>query len=145
MACTPVALNGLSLSCGNNLGGISKIYVADIQDIASIDLSGSTVIGIEMVVGKTFAEYTLRKNLSSATYTYNNDDTGSKFVDAAIVAVFTKMDSTMREEIQKLMSSQFYVIVLDNNGNYNLVGYSSGIQTYVYANSVGLNTPCLIS
>lgn len=139
MACTPITLSGLSLSCGTNLGGISKIYLTDIQNVSSVSISGDTSISaIAMVPGTTFAEYSLRKNLSMFDETYNNDDSGAKFVDAVITAVFTKQDLATRAEIEKLVSGQLLAIVLDANGNYRLVGYSDGnINSYVYASAVG--------
>ena len=139
MACTPITLSGLALSCGTNLGGISKIYLTDVQNVTSVTVSGDTSISaIAMAPGTIFAEFSLRKNLSSFDETYNNDDTGPKFVDAVITAVFTKQDLATRKEIEKLVSGQLLAIVLDANGNYRLVGYSEGnIDSYVFGSANG--------
>lgn len=139
MACTPVTLSGLSLSCGTNFGGISKIYLTDIQNVSSVTISGDTTVSaIAMVDGTKFKEYSLRKNLSNFNETFNNEDSGAKFVDAVITAVFTKQDAATRAEIEKLVSAQLLAIVLDANGNYRLVGYSEGnLTSYLYASAVG--------
>lgn len=138
MACIPITLSGVPLSCGTNFGGLSKIYLADIQNVSSVTISGDTVSAITMEAGTKFKEYSLRKNLSNFDETYNNDDGGAKFVDAVITAVFTKQDAATRAEIEKLVSAQLLGIVLDANGNYRLVGYSEGnLTSYLYASAVG--------
>lgn len=135
MACNPVVLNGLALSCGANAGGINTIYVTDIQNISGITFTGSTVSGITMVTGKKWAKYDLRKNLSTFEETYNNDDTGAKYVSTTTTAIFTKQDSALRDELELLFSAQVYVIVVDNNGKYKLVGYSKNTPTYCWSNA----------
>lgn len=138
MACIPITLSGVPLSCGTNFGGLSKIYLADIQNVSSVTISGDTVSAITMEAGTKFKEYSLRKNLSNFDETYNNDDGGAKFVDAVITAVFTKQDAATRAEIEKLVSAQLLGIVLDANGNYRLVGYTEGnLTSYLYASAVG--------
>lgn len=138
MACTPITLNGIPLSCGVNSGGINTLYIVDKQNVTAVAFGGSNAVsGLTMSGSTKFATYNLRKNLSTFEETYNNDDTGSRYVSTTITAVFDKQSETMRDEIEKILSTQVYVIVKDNNGKYRLVGYSKNTDTYVYANGVG--------
>lgn len=124
MACSTV-LTGIALDCAN-AGGIKKVYIAPIADVASITVTAGVVSAITMVDTKKFKEYSFRKNTASLTKTATKDDAaGTSFVTSEVALRFAKMDNAKRTEMQALLTGNVYVIVLDNNGEYWFLGYDS--------------------
>lgn len=123
MACSTATLTGIALDCGN-VGGIQKIYVANVADVStiSVDASGE-VSAITMAAAAKFKTYSFRKGNASFTVEGVRDDkNGTYFATTKITAQFNKMDKDKRSELIQLVKANAYVIVLDNNGTYWFVG-----------------------
>lgn len=126
MACSSASLNGIALDCGN-VGGIKKLYVANVSDVSTIafDASGE-VSALTMAAGKTFKSYSFRKgNASFKTTGARDDKQGTYFANTEIMAQFNKMDKAKRTELVQLVAANAYVIIKDNNNEYWFVGKDS--------------------
>ena len=129
MACSSATLSGIALDCGN-VGGIKKIYIANVADVSSIafDASGE-VSALTMVTGKTFKSYSFRKGNASFTVTGARDDkNGTYFAKTDVSVQFNKMEKSKRTEMVQLVSASAYVIIEDNNGIYWFVGKDSYVS-----------------
>lgn len=127
MACSNIQLNGMSVGCKDNIGGIRKAYICKNDDITSFSLStANTVSAITMVSGKTFATYEFRKNTSDYQCTITSDDAiGTFSIDSNINLQFSNITSIKNEEIEALGKEDLTVIVLDNMGKLWLFGGKS--------------------
>jgi hypothetical protein len=126
MACNSITLSGVALDC-SNVGGLSKIYIAPIVDVSGITVSATgTTASITMASGKTFKEFSFRKGNANFTSEGSRDDAaGTYFVTTTLTAQFNKMEAAKRVEMVNLVNAPAYVIALDNNGIYWLIGYGS--------------------
>jgi len=125
MACS-ITLSNVSLECGN-VGGIKNLYIAPIEEIASIGVPVAGVIpSITMVTGKTFKKYAFRRGNANYVSTLTKDDkAGTVYVSTDITVQLNKMTTALRNEMVQLTKGQFYVMVEDQNGEVWFIGYGS--------------------
>lgn len=131
MACSPISLTGIGLDCGS-IAGLKEIYIADVQDVTTITLSGDTqVSGITMATGHTFATYNFKRGNANVVSTGNrNDQNGTYFVENVLTATFNKQETTKRTDLSAISKGNTHVIVKDWNDLYWLLTY----ETYAYGN-----------
>ena len=132
MACSTIS--GITYSlCTNNLGGVRAIYLANREDVVSIAtgtdsaITGTCITGITMASGKTFQEFTVRKNTCSMTSTLNVSDNGSSYVSTELSIVLRRMDSAKRMAMNALILGECYAIVLDANNIAWLLGFDEAV------------------
>lgn len=125
MACS-ITLTGASLECGN-VGGIKTLYIAPIEDVASIGVPVAGVIPtITMVSTKTFKKYSFRRGNANYVSNLSKDDkAGTVYVTTDTTVQLNKMTVALRNEMVQLTKGQFYVIVEDYNGELWFIGYGS--------------------
>lgn len=138
MACTSATLTGIALDCGN-VGGIKKLYVANVADVSTIAYGADgEVTAMTMASGKTFKSYSFRKGNASFTVNGVKDDkNGTYFATTEISAQFNKMEKSKRTEIVELVKANAYVIVKDNNDTYWFVGKDSYVSLTTGAGQSG--------
>ena len=114
MSCIPTALTTVSLDCGNNIGGLSKIYIAHTLDVDSVTISGGKVTAIAMESGKTFAGFKFRKGNANYNITpTRTDENGNIFYNTALEAKFNKMETAKRTAMTAVANGNTYVIAKD--------------------------------
>ena len=122
-------LSGLTNDCSSNIGGIKQVYIANYDDVKSIQLGEGIITGITMNDSAKFQTYTFRKSSGSMVSNLNKDDTaGTQYVSTVLSLVFTKMETAKRIEISALSKGQLSVIVLDSNGKYWYLGYDEYVS-----------------
>lgn len=127
MSCSTIKSVNFSL-CQSNLGGITKIYLANAEDVKSVTygtastISDEGITGITMESGKTFQEFTVKKNTSNFTSTLTVNDNGSSYVSTVISYLMPHMDASKRAAMQALMLAEAIAIVKDANGHYWFIG-----------------------
>lgn len=135
------ALSGNILkSCEGNVGGITKIFIADFNNVTTITEAGvpKEVTAIDMEVGTQFYFFETNRNTSSIEETVTIDITnGTTFFAQTVNLMLKRRDAVKREAIEKLVAGQkkLRLIVEDSNGNYWLSGQGEG--AYVTAISGG--------
>ena len=134
MSCNAVTLLGVALDCGN-VGGLEKVYIAPVADVAGISESTGTVT-VTMVEGKKFKEFSFRKGNANFTSEGSQDDAaGTYFVTTTLTAQFNKMETVKRTEMVALARTNCYVIAKDMNGIYWFIGNGSYCIANAGANS----------
>lgn len=125
MACS-ITLTGASLECGN-VGGIKTLYIAPIEDVASIGIPVAGVIPtITMVSSKTFKKYSFRRGNANFVSNLTKDEkAGTVYVTTDTTVQLNKMTVALRNEMVQLTKGQFYVIVEDENSELWFIGYGS--------------------
>lgn len=125
MACS-ITLTGASLECGN-VGGIKTLYIAPIEDVASIGNPVAGVIStITMASNKTFKKYSFRRGNANYVSNLSKDEkAGTVYVTTDTTVQLNKMTVALRNEMVQLTKGQFYVIVEDENSELWFIGYGS--------------------
>ena len=113
------ALETITKSCDNNIGGIRKIWLNDQENVTS----PTAVAGLisTLVASPDYTEFEINRNTGNYT-----EDTavdlinGSSFVTQTITLMFNRREAAKSEAINILASGQRYLsaIVLDANDVY---------------------------
>ena len=141
MACSQV-LNGIAADCQTNVGGIREIYIANYDEVTTIELdeSSNMIKTITMADSAKFKKYAFKKNTSSMTSTLNVDPAnGINFVQTDLTVVFAKQETVKRMEIAKLSLGELRVIVLDANGKYWFLGQEEFVSATSGSAETGTN------
>ena len=126
MSC--ILTTGFTLDCRSSMGGIQKIYVAELSGIGTPSVS-SGIATITMVGGKKFYSYEVPMNGGSATSVPSGDRAlGGRFYAQNVTMNLPKFEITKRNELMALAAQTVAVIVLDSNGEYFLFGAQRGLQ-----------------
>lgn len=143
MACNTYALAGISIDC-SNIGGVSAIYVAPVEDVTGVTFSSGdteTISGITMSSTKKFKQYSFRRGNASATSTGTKDDAaGTIFYQTDVNMTFNRQDAQKRKELNELFKVNCYVIIKHNTGDYQLIGYDANAGGYASATTLTTNT-----
>lgn len=127
MSCSTIKGVNFSL-CDPSMGGITKLYLANIDDVSAVTvgtastLSDEGITGITMKSGKTFQEFTVKKNTSNFTATLTTSDNGASYVSTVISYIMPRMDASKRAAMQALIMAEAVAIVKDANGKYWFIG-----------------------
>lgn len=127
MSCPSVSLLGIPVDCGASVGGIKKIYIANVADVDSVTFGvDGEVTAITMAASAKFKSFNFRRGNASFTSNGNRDDkNGTYFATSEITAQFNRMEKSKRSEIVALAKADTYVIVKDYNDIYWFFGKDS--------------------
>lgn len=123
MNCT--ILEGISKSCDNNIGGIRKVWLWDMDD-------KDTTLSVDDETTWTWDEYVLDSPTTPEGYVFIRNSSnyteeatidlanGSSFVTVTLNLVFTRREASKSRAIKILGEGQRYLgaLVLDQNGFY---------------------------
>ena len=115
------ALETITKSCDNNIGGIRKIWLNDQENITTSPVVAVNGEVTTLTVSVDYTEFEINRNTGNYT-----EDTavdlinGSSFVTQTITLMFNRRDKDKSEAINILASGQRYLtaIILDANGKY---------------------------
>jgi hypothetical protein len=136
MACNLVG--GIPLACRDNTGGLANVWITDFTNITSITSStGDTITSISG--SGTFYEFQLIRTSSQMTETVNASlENGTIFYTQEVVLYFAKLEQAKRNILKTLgQSPRLAVVMLDNNGNYFLLGQTYGMYVSAGSNVTG--------
>jgi hypothetical protein len=127
MACVSFS-GGISLNCENNIGGLTKVYLTDLDNISTFTESGGTVSSITMATASYFYEFEFNRNSA----TYNEDLTkdiaaGSAFFTQTLTLTIPRRDVVKRNTLSLLTQRDLAVIIKDSNGFYWYPGATEGM------------------
>ena len=116
-----------SYTCAPNTGGSTRLYLANKADVTSMTLTGSEYTAITMSGGAVFFEFeVLTDSLEFAENTTRSDQ-GAYSVEHMVNGYMPNMSTSQRDALQELIDSSpcgIIAIVLDNNSNQKVIGYS---------------------
>jgi len=129
-------LNGITLDCRDNVGGIEAVYIAAASgSIVATPTAGAVAIGSISIDGGTgttldsdFQTYECVKQTGAMNETGTfSEENGTVFYTNVASVVFNKTTAAKLVELNELAkSNKLCVIVKDNNGLYWMVGNDSG-------------------
>ena len=136
MSCNIVLTQGFALDCKDSVGGINSIHLiswaATGFTVASGEVTATTVVS-----GNVY-DYELPKGVGSMTTTTNvSQENGTVFNQTDVVGRLRKLSTAKRNELKLLAQSRVFCIVLDNNGNYYLVGREYGCDVTAKTSETG--------
>lgn len=129
MALCDAILNGLSLSCTTNYGGLQKVYLASANAVsgATVDVDGE-ITGFTASAG-TFKQYAFETaEGSDATLTINDTININARLDlqvSELVINVNKMNKALIKELEAIKNKDLTALVLDENGVWLAVGLTT--------------------
>ena len=121
MACTQ-NLNGITVDCEPSMGGLRIVYIANYSDVTDFEITDGQITSITMASGKTFREYSFRRNTANMTSTLSVDPANGTSVATDVALSFLKQDTQKRLEISALSIGELIMMVQDANGRYWFLG-----------------------
>lgn len=127
------AINGgLTKGCDNNIGGIKKIYVSELENVDEFTRTSPSEIisAITMLPGKQFFEYEFNKNTSNFTEVTSSDQAiGSEVCTQTVTLVLNRREQTKKDALLLLGKfKDLCIIVKDANDKYWLLGENNGLN-----------------
>lgn len=119
---------GITNDCSNNMGGVTKVYLTDFNNIASYTELSGTVSAITMASASFFYEFQFNRN--SAEFTENiskNIEAGSLLEEQTLTITIPKRDREKRNTLALLAQRDLAVILKDSNGIYWFPGMVEGM------------------
>lgn len=127
MACVSFS-GGIANDCENNMGGLTKLYLTDFDNVVSYTEAGGTVSAITMASASYFYEFEFNRN--SATYNEDlvkNVEAGSALFEQTITVTIPRRDVVKRNTLALLTQRDLAVIIKDSNGLYWYPGAVEGV------------------
>jgi len=127
MACVTFS-GGIAKDCANNIGGLTKVYLTDFDNISSFTQSGGTVSSITMASMSYFYEFEFNRN--SATFTEDlvkSVEAGSALFEQTLTLTIPRRDVTKRNTLSLLTQRDLAVIIKDSNGLFWYPGEVEGM------------------
>lgn len=125
MACLAnYTLQGIPASCEANIGGIKAAWLGYAEDFefGFADDSAHT-ISISAQTGATLHEYYFNRQTGSIQSVLTKDEAnGPLYYTNTLTLVFTRMEQSKHLEVEALAKERLVGVVLDNNGEYFLLG-----------------------
>ena len=121
MACTQT-LNGIMVDCEPSMGGLRIVYIANYSDVTDFEINEGQITAINMASGKTFKEYSFRRNTANMTSTLSVDPANGTSVATDVALSFLKQDTQKRLEISALSIGELVMMVQDANGRFWFLG-----------------------
>jgi len=136
MAC--LLTTGYTLGCRDSVGGIQEIYIGNFDAGQTYTLDADGVI--TGFAGSTVSYYTFEQEMEvgqfDQTGAYSTEN-GTVFFDQQATIMLHKNDADLRNQLLVLSQANMSVIVLDQRGEYWLMGYQNGVRAINGAMNTG--------
>jgi NACalpha-BTF3-like transcription factor len=119
MSCT--TLEGIVKGCDNNIGGITAIYINDMDNVSGTIEDAATWMIDAQTASPSYEVFEFRRNTGNFTEESAIDlANGSSFVTATITLMFHRREASKSKAIKILGEGQrdLAIIVKDANGKY---------------------------
>jgi hypothetical protein len=131
MAC--LITSGFPLQCRDNSGGIQNVYIATFNgtSMGYTVGTGASASLITAFTGATVSAYTFNQPLETASFEQAgafSTENGTSNYKATVMITLQKLNNTSTALINTLGQGVWRIIVLDQNGNYWLVGAQNGAR-----------------
>jgi len=137
MSCTITA--GFGLQCKDGIGGIKKIFLnAQSLFAGTLTIDGPTELITNCSAEDDLYEFVLPKSTGSFTEEVASSvENGTIFYTQTVTASFHKLSAPRRKQLELIAQNRLFVIVLDNNDNYWVVGYEDGAEVTAASTMTG--------
>lgn len=134
MACA--LTQGFPIDCKESVGGIKKVYFANLNDILGWTGSAGSYSAVD--AGGDFFEYDLVKETANfAEAITTNVQNGSVFYAQTLEIILNKMQVNTRNEILLLAKATLVAIVEDTNGTMWILGKDNGLDLTAGGSATG--------
>jgi len=138
MAC--LLTSGYSLGCRDSIGGIQKVFIGLWNGTSmTIGLTGSNN-QVYSFTGATVSFYTFQQELETASFNQNgqfNSENGTSFYEQTLEITLQKMDAANRAQATILGQGVWRVMILDQLGQYWLMGKTNPVRVSASTPNVG--------
>ena len=137
MACVSFS-GGIAKDCENNIGGLTKLYITDFDNVVSYVQSGGTVSTITMASASYFYEFEFNRN--SAAFTEDlvkSVEAGSALFEQTVTVTIPRRDVKKRNTLALLTQRDLAVIIKDSNGLYWYPGAVEGLYLLESTSTTG--------
>lgn len=136
MAC--LLTTGYTLGCRDSIGGIQEVYVANFPGGQTYSLDASDdIIGVG---GTTASYYTFEQEMETGEFNQTgaySTENGTVFFDQQVTVMLHKNDAALRNQLLVLSQANMSVIILDQRGEYWLMGFQNGVRAISGAMNTG--------
>lgn len=123
---------GITKGCENNVGGIKKAYLVELEYVDEFTRTSpdETITTITMIPEKVFYEFEFNKNTSNFTEVTTYDQAvGSEVCTQTITLVLNRREQTKRDTLLLIGKGKDLVIVVkDANDKYWVFGETAGLN-----------------
>jgi len=127
MACA--LTQGYTLDCKDSIGGLTTVYFAPWEDLATVTIAAGVVTTLTMDATKVFYKYDLVKESSNFAEAVNtNVANGTVFYTQTLEVILNKLQVNTRNEILLLAKNRLAVIAVDNQGDKWFLGVAYGLD-----------------
>jgi hypothetical protein len=127
MACVSFS-GGIAKNCENNVGGLTKLYLTDLDNIVSYTQANGIVSAITMASASNFYEFEFNRN--SATFTEDlvkSVEAGSALFEQTVTVTIPRREVAKRNTLALLTQRDLAVIIKDSNGLFWYPGMTEGV------------------
>lgn len=128
MSCT--LTSGYSLGCRDSLGGIQRVFIGTWDADTVYGLTGPCDT-INTISGPTGSFYTFEQELETASFIQNGQystENGTSFYEQVLEITLQKLDACNRDQIKILGQGVWRVLILDQRGQYWLMGKQNPVR-----------------
>lgn len=130
MALTSCAINqSYTKDCRDSIGGIKTVYLTELYNQATLTYSSGVISTFTLNSGKKF--WTVELEQATATASDNpkpNAANGSLYYEHTLNFMIPKRSGNINTFIKTLAVNDLMAIVLDQSGDYWLLGHSNGLK-----------------
>jgi hypothetical protein len=137
MTCSCI-LDEYPLACRDNTGGVARVWIGCYDSSVKFSMTASYVI--TGATGPTINYYLFEQETEVASFVQNGQfsiENGTTFFEQTLEITLHKMDAANRNRVQTLSYGSWRVIILDQRGNYWLMGYQNPVRVSSAAPQLG--------
>lgn len=116
---------GRKKKCKGTLGGVRSVFIAPYKKVlrSQIVTNGVEVTGFPVTFIYEFVV------LGDLNFTQNeNQNEGGKFQEISLSLNFKGVNAFDNSRFQKMINRDYFIVILDRNGNYFLAGLNNGLS-----------------
>lgn len=121
--------SGFSLGCRDSLGGIQKVFIGTWDADTAYGLTGSC--DIISSFSPTASFFTFEQELETASFIQTGQfstENGTSFYEQTLEITLQKLDACNREQIKVLGQGVWRILILDQRGQYWLMGKQNPVR-----------------
>ena len=116
---------GREKKCKDTIGGVKSVFIAPYKKVLrnQIVFNGVEIIGFPVTFIYEFVV------LGDINFTQNeNENEGGKFQEISLSLNFKGVNAFDNLRFQKMLNRDYFIVILDRNGNYFLAGLTNGLN-----------------
>jgi len=120
-------IQGYEIPCRNSVGGISEIYLTEIENKVSLTSASGIITAFTLSSGKKF--WTFKMEKENAEFTEKivpSVENGTVYYEQEVKFSMKQLSASNRNNIRQMVQNRLFIIVKDNNGVYWLLGEVNG-------------------